>query len=124
MEFNSIFGTNASNSNSHTTPTTFTTLGFTTTGSTTTPEFRTFDGSGNNIAHPTWGADNSQLQRLLPTAYGDGYSSPRTTDENGNLLPNARDISNAVMDQHGQSIPNSLHASAWVWVWGNSLTMI
>lgn len=118
MEVHSIFITHESDSNNDTNPTTFPTLKLSKFKSKTTPEFRTFDGYGNNINHPTWGTNNIQLERLLPTAYGDGYSSPRTTDENGNLLPNARDISNAVIDQHGQSIPNSLNASAWIWVWG------
>jgi hypothetical protein len=118
MEFNSIFGTHESDSNTNTIPTTFPTPKLPKFKSKTIPEFRTFNGYGNNINHPTWGTNNSQLERLLSTAYGDGYSSPRTTDENGNLLPNARDISNAVINQNGQSIPNSLNASAWIWVWG------
>ncbi|HAX75240.1 MAG TPA: peroxiredoxin [Cyanobacteria bacterium UBA11372] len=112
MRFNSVFPTHQSTSNSDTT------IKLPKSRSKTIPEFRTFDGYGNNIDRPTWGTTNSQLQRLLPTAYGDGYSSPRTTDENGKLLPNARDISNVVIDQHGQSIPNSRLASAWIWVWG------
>ena len=118
MEFNSILDTNESNSNTNTIPTNFPTPKLPQSKSKTTPEFRTFNGYGNNINNPTWGTNNIQLERLLPTAYGDGYSSPRTTDENGNPLPNARDISNAVIDQNGQSIPNSLNTSAWIWVWG------
>jgi peroxidase len=118
MELNSILDTNESNSNTNTIPTTFPIPKLPKFKSKTLPEFRTFDGYGNNINNPTWGTNNIQLERLLPTDYGDGYSSPRTTDENGNLLPNARDISNAVINQNGQSIPNSLNASAWIWVWG------
>lgn len=80
--------------------------------------FRSFDGSGNNKDNPTWGQINTQLLRFLPPAYDDGFSAPRARDANGKPLPNPRDISNAVINQYGKSIPNSRNASAWIWVWG------
>jgi hypothetical protein len=31
-----------------------------------------FDGTGNNVAHPTWGSVGQDLLRVSPAAYGDG----------------------------------------------------
>ena len=57
--------------------------------------FRTFDGSGNNLAHRTWGAANTDYLRERSGAdYADGRSAPAGADR-----PSARVISNAVADQ-------------------------
>jgi len=80
-----------------------------------TEEFREIDGSGNNRDHPDWGAARRELLRLVPSAYGNGRSSPAGTDR-----PWARAISNAVVAQAG-SIPNLLRASDFVWQWGQFL---
>lgn len=34
--------------------------------------YRTYDGSCNNLDHPTWGTPQTRYARLLPPNYGDG----------------------------------------------------
>ena len=34
--------------------------------------YRSFDGSCNNLAQPSWGQQNTIFQRLLPAHYGNG----------------------------------------------------
>lgn len=34
--------------------------------------YRTYDGSCNNLDHPTWGTPQTRYARLLPQNYGDG----------------------------------------------------
>ena len=88
-------------------------------------EFRSIDGSGNNIDNPTWGQAETELIRLASHAYEDGIDTPRgMTDLNNpprvgtSRLPNPRDISNTVVAQGNRSIPNVLGASDWLWQWG------
>ena len=50
--------------------------------------FRAIDGSGNNLAHPTWGSTGVDLIRKAPAAYADGVSDPA-----GANRPSARVIS-------------------------------
>jgi hypothetical protein len=77
-------------------------------------ENRSVDGSGNNLAHPTWGAAGVDLQRQGPAAYDDGVSSPRGS---ANGLPNPREISNAVVAQTAM-VPNTHAMTDWVFQWG------
>ncbi|NES24473.1 MAG: PEP-CTERM sorting domain-containing protein [Symploca sp. SIO3E6] len=95
--------------------TSFAALGFVTSLPATAQSFRSINGSGNNIANPTWGETDTQLLRLLPSDYEDGISAPAGADR-----PSARAISNAVSSQTG-SVTNSLHASDWLWQWGQFL---
>jgi len=88
-------------------------------------DFRTIDGSGNNLANPTWGQAETSLIRMAPHAYEDGVDAPRgMTDPSTpplvgtSRLPNPRDISNTVVAQGSRSILNSLNASDWLWQWG------
>lgn len=77
-------------------------------------EVRSYDGTGNNRRHPTWGASFSQLQRLAPAAYTDGVSSMA-----GSHLKSAREISNLIVSQaDGESIENSYNTSDFLWQWG------
>ena len=39
-------------------------------------EFRSIDGSGNNLTSELWGSANTPLRRELPSAYADGVSQP------------------------------------------------
>src|SRR4051812_37188344 len=57
--------------------------------------YRGYDGSGNNLAHPTWGTRGTALQRLANPAYGDGISTPAGADR-----PSAREVSNNILAQH------------------------
>lgn len=94
------------------------TLGLMTSPPVRAGSFRSIDGSGNNIANPTWGETDTELLRLVPPAYEDGLSVPRGGDPSS--LPSARAISNAVSAQ-SDLIPNSVHASDWLWQWGQFL---
>jgi peroxidase len=81
-------------------------------------EFRTFNGSENNMSNPTFGEAHSNLLRLAPNAYEDGISQPRGGFSSS--LPSPRAISNAVSAQ-SVSIPSSSGVSDWVWQWGQFL---
>ena len=92
--------------------TTVAALGFAPSLPTTAAEFRSIDGSGNNIDNPTWGEADTQLLRLLEPDYEDEISEPAGSDR-----PSARAISNAVSNQ-SESVTNPLNASDWLWQWG------
>ena len=82
-----------------------------------TREHRTYDGSGNNIANPEWGATFIHLQRFGPADYADGISTLA-----GPLRPSARAISNDIVAQaEGESILNAFGASDFTWQWGQFL---
>lgn len=75
-------------------------------------EFRSFDGSGNNLENPDWGTSHSQLIRFTSTDYEDGVSTPAATHR-----LNPREISNALFNQE-ESINDPLNLSDYVWVFG------
>ncbi|MEZ5305395.1 MAG: peroxidase family protein [Verrucomicrobiales bacterium] len=74
-------------------------------------EFRTIDGSGNNLANPDYGQAGTELLRISNANYGDGIGAVDGSRVNPRL------VSNAVFDQPG-SIPDARGLSEWVWVWG------
>jgi hypothetical protein len=78
-------------------------------------EFRTIDGSGNNLAHPDWGRAGVPLLRLTAVDYEDGTGSPGGQDR-----ASAREISNLCVAQPGP-IPNAAAASDFLWQWGQFL---
>src|SRR5579863_10229277 len=51
-------------------------------------------GTGNNVAHPTWGTGGTDLLRLTPAQYANGVNSPSLPQD-----PSARLISNIVNNQ-------------------------
>jgi hypothetical protein len=75
-------------------------------------EFRTIDGTNNNLINPTLGSANTPFLRTTTDAYGDGFNTPAGADE-----PGTRDISNLVDAQSG-SVPIALPESAYWWGWG------
>lgn len=75
-------------------------------------EFRTIDGTGNNIEHPTWGRADEPFIRITTAAYADGISDPSGPDR-----PSARFVSNAVCSQTG-SVPNTYGYTDYLWQWG------
>jgi len=103
-------------------------------------EFRTVDGSDNNIVHTDQGKANTSLVRIrdviadplpgfayadLAPAYFDGIDSPRGISDlttpagvGTSVLPNPRDVSNVIAAQGTQSILNPKGASDWLWQWG------
>lgn len=79
-------------------------------------EDRTIDGTGNNIANPTWGAADIHLIRKSFADYADGISTLA-----GPLRENPRVISNAVVHQNtsgGMIIPDPRGLTDYVWAWG------
>ncbi|XP_029671831.1 uncharacterized protein LOC115240676 isoform X2 [Formica exsecta] len=61
----------------------------------TTP-YRTLSGHCNNLRNPSLGKSLTTFARLLPPAYEDGVSKPRSTSVTGALLPNPRVISTVI----------------------------
>lgn len=78
-------------------------------------DIRTYDGTGNNLLNPTWGAAGTVLPRLAGVAYDDGISSPRGSSVV--VLPNPRLVSNVVVAQAVMT-PNSHEMTDWVFQWG------
>jgi hypothetical protein len=74
-------------------------------------EYRSLDGSGNNVAHPDWGKAGTPYKRVAPTAYGDGVGSIADG-------PNARYVSNRVFNDIGQNIFSERGVTQWAWTWG------
>lgn len=75
-------------------------------------EYRTFDGSGNNLQNTSWGATHTQLKRATTVAYSDGIAAP-----NGTTRPNPRIISNGLFAQDSL-VNDPLNLSDYVWVFG------
>ncbi len=78
-----------------------------------TMEFRTLDGTGNNLTNTEWGSTNEQLLRVATAAYADGISTV-----GGESRPSARVISNALAAQGELNIPSDRMLSAMVYAWG------
>ena len=81
-------------------------------------EFRTINGTENNLTNRDWGTPETQLLRLSSAAYDDGISEPR--GGNFSSLVSPREISNTIFDQ-SELIPNSAGVSDWFWQWGQFL---
>jgi len=78
-------------------------------------EWRTIDGSGNNIASPGLGSVDARLLRQAPSAYGDGVSTPA-----GVGRPSPRAISNALCEQFG-TVGNPAAIRDIFWLFGQFL---
>jgi hypothetical protein len=78
-------------------------------------ENRSLDGSGNNVANPTWGKAGEPLLRVTPVGYADGIS---TLPDRGGTNP--REISNRVCKQNNPN-PSALNLSDYTWAWGQFL---
>jgi peroxidase len=72
---------------------------------------RTLDGSGNNLAHPTWGQAGTQYLRVANPNYADGI---------GKMVsgPSPRYISNRIFNDVGQNLFSENDVSQWGWAWG------
>lgn len=83
---------------------------------------RSYDGKGNNLAHPEWGSAGSNLLRISPVGYADGLGQLMAV--RGDLNPNPRLVSNLlVKEAKGKldSRPNSYGLTDLTWVWGQFL---
>ncbi|MFK8014089.1 MAG: peroxidase family protein [Gammaproteobacteria bacterium] len=75
-------------------------------------EFRTIDGSFNNLTQTDMGAAHTSLARWMPTDYHDGLAQMAAPEG----VP-ARMISNVIFDQR-RSFANAAAASDFLWQWG------
>ena len=78
-------------------------------------EVPAIDGTGHNLANPTWGAAKTRLRRVAGPAYDDGSGAP-----SGAERPSARSVSNVVVAQPPISL-SAAGPSNFVWLWGQFL---
>lgn len=78
-------------------------------------QFRSIDGSGNNLLDPLMGSAGIEFLRMVPVAYSDGASLAARMDQHS-----ARAISNIVCAQ-ADDIKNTRQASDYLWLWGQFL---
>lgn len=79
-------------------------------------DFRTYDGSDNNLDNGDWGSTGAQLLRLTTVEYADGISEP-AAGADGAGRPNARSLSNAIATQTSL-IENDRSMTNFVFQWG------
>ena len=80
-------------------------------------EDRSFDGTGNNLMHPTLGVAGAQVERIqYQPAYANSFGAMLTDQQR----PNARTLSNALSAQSVR-MPNARGLSDYIWIWGQFL---
>jgi hypothetical protein len=72
------------------------------------------NGSGNNVANPTWGQAGTNYARVGPVRYGNGIG----TSAGG---PNSRFVSNRVFRDNNQNVFSDHRVTQWGWTWGQFL---
>lgn len=77
-------------------------------------EIQSLDGSGNNLANPTWGQSGRPYSRVAPARYADGRSAPVTG-------PNSRTVSNRLFNDIHQNIFSERGVTQWGFTWGQFL---
>lgn len=75
-------------------------------------ENRSFDGTGNNLEHPDWGAAFEHFRNFVSNGFADLLSEPGGQDRE-----NPRIISNVIGSQT-EFMANELELSDFVWGWG------
>src|SRR5690349_10021520 len=78
-------------------------------------ENRSFDGTGNNVANPTWGSAGTDYARMAPVDYANGFSTARLSGR-----PNPRSVGLSLMRQP-DAHPNDRGLSGYVYAFGNFL---
>jgi hypothetical protein len=78
-----------------------------------TSPFYSVDGTGNNLAHPDWGSVGQDLLRVAPARYADGVSALA-----GPNRPSPRQISDVIVTDATDGLPNNRFLSDWVYAWG------
>jgi len=74
-------------------------------------EVQNLDGSGNNIANPTWGAANQPYPRIGNARYADGRAQMVAH-------PNARFTSNRIFNDAFGNVFSARDGAQWLWAWG------
>jgi len=75
-------------------------------------EYRSYSGMNNNRFHRAWGAAGIYFRRISEADYADGKSAPA-----GVTRPNARTISEALLDQGDTTVPVEYGQSSFLWAW-------
>lgn len=75
-------------------------------------EFRSFDGTNNNLTNVLYGSTGSNQLEIVPLDYGDKISSPA-----GQNRLNPREISNAIAQQN-EIIPSDQGLTNFMWAFG------
>ena len=78
-------------------------------------EYRTINGTCNNLDNPIYGSAGVELLRFSPVDYEDGIETP-----SGESRPSPREISNILANQTSL-ILNEYGASDFIWQWGQFL---
>ncbi|HWB55282.1 MAG TPA: peroxidase family protein, partial [Tepidisphaeraceae bacterium] len=79
-------------------------------------EDRSFDGSGNNLAHIAWGAAGTDYVRMARVDYANGISTARLAGR-----PNPRSVGLALM-RETSPIPDDRQLSGYVYAFGQFLS--
>jgi peroxidase len=77
-------------------------------------DIESLDGSGNNVAHPSWGQAGLPYARVGSAHYADGVGRPIAG-------PNTRMISNRVVNDMSQNVFSERRVTQWGWTWGQFL---
>jgi peroxidase len=72
------------------------------------------DGSGNNVNNPTFGQAGRPYARVGTAHYADGIATPVAG-------PNARAISNRIIQDTHQNVFSERRVTQWAWTWGQFL---
>ena len=78
-------------------------------------DWRTYDGSSNNLINPWRGVANYALKRASFPAYADGVSSLATRGPNN---PSPRVVSNAICQALANPPRNNFKLTDMIWAWG------
>lgn len=79
------------------------------------PEYRTIDGTNNNLHNTELGSTDERLIRLADSEYADGISEPAGADR-----PSARSVSNELAVQRTEEV-NGRGLTDVTWLWGQFL---
>ncbi|MFM9994678.1 MAG: peroxidase family protein [Phycisphaerales bacterium] len=78
-------------------------------------EYRSLDGTGNNLKNPLWGSNGQRLIRRTPAGYADGFASPAGPDR-----PSSRLVSNLVslqeQTQHSPRVVSNVVMQWGQWI--------
>jgi hypothetical protein len=77
-------------------------------------EVESLDGSGNNVNNPTWGKAGLPYARVGPAKYTDGVGQPFGG-------PNARQISNRIINDRNTDVFDERRLTQFSWQWGQFL---
>jgi peroxidase len=77
-----------------------------------TYKYRSYDGSCNNLQHPTWGMLHSVFARIFEPRYSDGIELPPVAAD-GSELPNARKIISSLLQD--QDVPDNVSLIVAQW---------